>query len=679
MEEYPCPWEQADVIGTDFQAVRMDVRMSVNVRGTSEQNAQTVVSQAMQRVNGRHDASPPGNGVQEALESRGGGLMRVESWAAGALAVFALAVSGCGQKQPPAPVSRTDPATAPEPPTDGPIVLLAGDPAALKRYLQTVQEVKPIRFDVEWNPDVVPVDRATTIRTLLSVSPDGTRFAFFGRDPSLDALAPGKILFLWGVALRRVTLVQRDGDHLSVVTTGVSLPEAFRQADIEFDYPIPSTAPIVVPHEQAEAAQPTAMTPSDEPRFMRVANTTTESPGAPPPAPAAPEVVFDLGLNTYKVSGYHGFDIDAKYGPQGDGIAFSLEARLHQDDLDDSAPEMTANPRKDMDAASKAGRDANAKALRNMQDKSDAQKRADEKLRQNEISDGYKKTAKDGPLGPLKGKTRDLFKIGSSQWDLRLRAAGTFHGTSTNNGLAVGSHILIKDSSLALMRTNFNNVNGNLKFQFIARRGEKSEQWINSFKVELPLRFNIPVIVGGLPMMFQVAFNFIAKPALATKNDSFVGEYEIPFGGNRQVSISDNKFTTSGTLKTIPQMLKSLGSSVGVSAVLVAIQAPRVGLGLNLFAASSVAYIDLVTTATITSAGKLGMFPCRNFQLVSTVNAGVDTQVSLDLPGIAKLLGQPLNDQLKKASDMASTRETVFRKEMYRNEPDIKACQLTGK
>jgi hypothetical protein len=73
------------------------------------------------------------------------------------------------------------------------------------------------------------------------------------------------------------------------------------------------------------------------------------------------------------------------------------------------------------------------------------------------------------------------------------------------------------------------------------------------------------------------------------------------------------------------------------------------------------------------------MFPCRNFQLVSTVNAGVDTQVSLDLPGIAKLLGQPLNDQLKKAGDMASMRETVFRKEMYRNEPDIKACQLTGK
>ena len=49
-QEYPGPWEQADQIGTDFQAVRKDVRMSVDVRGTSEQNARTVVSQAMQRV-----------------------------------------------------------------------------------------------------------------------------------------------------------------------------------------------------------------------------------------------------------------------------------------------------------------------------------------------------------------------------------------------------------------------------------------------------------------------------------------------------------------------------------------------------------------------------------------------------------------------------------------------------
>ena len=309
------------------------------------------------------------------------------------------------------------------------------------------------------------------------------------------------------------------------------------------------------------------MLPSREPRFIRVAAITL----SPPTQLATPRLSRRLHPRWFTTLAQH---LQGERLPrlrhrrevrsQGDGIAWSLEARLRQDDLSDSGPEVADNPRKDMAAASKAARDANAKALRGMQDKTEAQKRADEKTRQNAISKDYQKTAKAGPLGPLQGKTRDLFKIGSSQWDLRLRAAGMFHGTSTNNGLAIGSHILIKDSALALMRTNFNNVNGNLNFRFVARRGEKSEQLINSFKVELPMRFNIPVIVGGLPLMFQVAFNFIAKPALATKNDSFIGEYELPFGGNRQISISDGKFSTSGTLKTIPQVLQSLGSSVGV-------------------------------------------------------------------------------------------------------------------
>ena len=494
-------------------------------------------------------------------------------------------------------------------------------------------------------------------------------------DPALSALAPGKILFLWGVALRRITSVQPDGEQLTVVTSSVSLPEVFRQADIEFDY----HDPVQRPHRRARTSRPTtaprtAMAPATgRDSFALLLPLTT--PPRPPPRPRHPTWYSISAPAPTRSVAIAASTSTRSMARKATASRFRSRRAFTRTTCLTPARKPTDDPRKDMDAASKAVRDANAKALGDMQDKTDAQKRADEQVRQNAISNGYKKTRTGGPSGKDARPLQDRLQ----PWDLRLRAAGMFHGTSTNNGLAIGSHILIRNSALALMRTDFNNVNGNMKFQFIARRGEKSEQWIDKLKVELPMRFNIPVIVGGLPMMFQVAFNFIATPALATKNDSFVGEYDIPFSGNRHVSISDGKMSSSGTLKTVPQALQSLGSSIGVSAVLVAMQAPRVGLGLNLFAASSIAYIDLVSTATITSAGTLGMFPCRNSQLVSTINVGVDTQVSLDLPGIAKLLGKPLNDQLKKAGDLASTRETVFRKDWYRNEPDIKACQLDKK
>ena len=249
---------------------------------------------------------------------------------------------------------------------------------------------------------------------------------------------------------------------------------------------------------------------------------------------------------------------------------------------------------------------------------------------------------------------------------------------ATNDTLRVASDIVIKDSALALMRTDFNNVSGQLALFFIARRGEKSEQWISKgrLKIELPIRFNIPVIVGGLPLMFQVAFNFIAQPALTTKNDSFTARYEIPFNGNATVTYDKGKVTTGGTMQSLPQVLEAFGNSIGVSAILVAVQAPRVGLGLGLFSASSVGYIDVVNTFTITSGGQLGMFHCKNHQLVSTVNAGIDTQIALPLDGWAKLLGKPLNSTFEEISKAASVRQQLYKKDWYRTEPDIKACEI---
>lgn len=50
VEEYPGPWEQASVVAMSFCAVRKDVRMCVDIRGTSLANAQAAVTRAMGRV-----------------------------------------------------------------------------------------------------------------------------------------------------------------------------------------------------------------------------------------------------------------------------------------------------------------------------------------------------------------------------------------------------------------------------------------------------------------------------------------------------------------------------------------------------------------------------------------------------------------------------------------------------
>ena len=132
--------------------------------------------------------------------------------------------------------------------------LISGDAAGLRNYLQTVQETPARRFDVEWNPDVVAVDRAAALRTVRGLSRDGATFRFAAGDPALAALAPGRILFLWGIAVRRVSAVQTVDGELVVSTTEVSLSEIFRNANIEIDYALRPQSPMVVPHVQAPDA-----------------------------------------------------------------------------------------------------------------------------------------------------------------------------------------------------------------------------------------------------------------------------------------------------------------------------------------------------------------------------------------------------------------------------------------
>ena len=85
-------------------------------------------------------------------------------------------------------------------------------------------------------------------------------------------------------------------------------------------------------------------------------------------------------------------------------------------------------------------------------------------------------------------------------------------------------------------------------------------------------------------------------------------------------------------------------TSVGVSAVLIAVQAPRVGFGLGLLNTSTVAYVDQVMAASITSAGNLALIPCRRYELNRVFHAGVDTKllgISIPMLGTKKELGTP--------------------------------------
>jgi hypothetical protein len=100
------------------------------------------------------------------------------------------------------------------------------DQTTIRSYLQTVQEVKPKKFSVQWSPDTVPVSRDEAMRSLQSINEDGSLFRFASSEPVVGRLAPGRILWIWNIAIRRIDSVDKFGDVTVVHTKPVALNEA---------------------------------------------------------------------------------------------------------------------------------------------------------------------------------------------------------------------------------------------------------------------------------------------------------------------------------------------------------------------------------------------------------------------------------------------------------------------
>ena len=93
-------------------------------------------------------------------------------------------------------------------------------------------------FQATFTDKVVKMEQAAFIKSIRSISSDNTTFVF---DPSDDAAAKlheGSILFVPGVAMRKVDVATRQENNLVVVTEDAPLLEALKDANIKWSAPV---------------------------------------------------------------------------------------------------------------------------------------------------------------------------------------------------------------------------------------------------------------------------------------------------------------------------------------------------------------------------------------------------------------------------------------------------------
>jgi hypothetical protein len=194
--------------------------------------------------------------------------------------------------------------------------------------------------------------------------------------------------------------------------------------------------------------------------------------------------------------------------------------------------------------------------------------------------------------------------------------------------------------------------------------------------MDVPIMFNIPFPMGGAPFVIQLSSDFNINVFLAGNHaaQKFEGTYQFTGDGGFKSTKgeSDANSTMDGTKPAVGQYA---AMSPGVSAAVLGIQVPRIGFGLGVMGASSVAYLDVVHVMTMTNSAAVaaGMLapPCKRITYTAYGHVGVDTKL---LPLPIPFVGDVMDTVNKKLT----TRKEVFKRGDEVLDPPVKACEVSG-
>ena len=207
-------------------------------------------------------------------------------------------------------------------------------------------------------------------------------------------------------------------------------------------------------------------------------------------------------------------------------------------------------------------------------------------------------------LSQLGALAREVFFIVSDNLDIRFRARANL------DAMSVAATIITSQAGNAGTSVAFKNIQGKLDLEFVARLGEKGTGGVNLPVAHIPVMFNIPLPVYGLPFIVQVGGDYLVKVGLSGRHATHHFHAKFAFdgsGGGFSASSASQTNTNFALSETEPEVDEPVANSLGASGAVMAVQIPRLGLGMGVFGAAAMGYVDHIIVLTITNAPSLGM------------------------------------------------------------------------
>lgn len=199
---------------------------------------------------------------------------------------------------------------------------------------------------------------------------------------------------------------------------------------------------------------------------------------------------------------------------------------------------------------------------------------------------------------------------------------------------------------------------------------EQAQQFPKSIVIKVPIAYEWPVFIYGIPFYVYVQSSFLIQPSLSTKTTGMEIPVRVDLKGDAGVTYTDGKGNNDGTTVEGDMAKKPLDTlnatpSIGAMALVFAVQAPRIGFGIGTTAYAAGAragvYFDFVTSLGITVGPSTAIVACRAVSLTMTASVGGEIKIKFWAPDSEATVG--VKYPLKK-------------KQLDWYEPEVPACKL---
>ena len=583
-----------------------------------------------------------------------------------------------------------------------PGTVLRGDGPMLRHYLETVDTVEGAQVDVKYAPQTVFIPRDAAIRSLRGATWDGAVWRFAAAEPVIARLQPGAVMVVWGLAFRRVTAVEHVGDELVVHTEPAAFSDAVVDAHISWNAPMNMAQGVVsvqTSSPEDSVSFHTALLAPDPAPLIRFASFTRVSPeptAADSESQDPAELYqhsFKLEVKDYKVALAYGdaggealnFYVQVAKGETGEedvelpdalaGQYASKAADALAERHGENAKEAKEGRRRanEIKEQSRFGRSPGNLGIRGAPSAvpgrtEEQQRQADEEERNDEIDKRYGQHAQ-GSGAPNVPKLPDVSldwrELLSGVWDkvveqtaIKVTAVG--HVT----GLRSRGELVYSGGKFQSANFDYPDLRNVVDIRAVARTDKGV--FASNTMLKIPITFRAPFIMGGLPFVFEVGTALIAAPGLTSKHASAKLALHFEMGEHLTMKVSGASVDANAEPDVNAEKLPEQGTmSLGPSAVMVALQGPRVGLGMGVIGTNVMAYFDFVMSSSTVSTGEMGLIRCT--RSLTFINSAVGVEASV--------LGIKVNDLLpKQVQDLA--RHSLFEQKRWEwTDPEGVRCQ----